>query len=286
MKVKAWGTRGSLPIFYTQDQSGCEYIGGNTSCYEIIIDDGNHVVIDAGSGFFPLGQDWYKEKHRKDQIDLFFTHFHYDHLNGFMFFDPFFQAKFKTNIFSPFKEMNKVLDQLHHEPYSPIPISAIFEQKPHYTILEGGQYQLSDDVQIFWRLNNHPGDSYSYKIVSKNKSIIIATDIELTENDFKRTQQNCDFFQDADLIIIDGQFNQKEVQTSKKGWGHSSKEDGLRLAALYNIQTIAFTHHDIKSSDKDIYRDFQKLLKLEEEFIEKNNIHATLMKDFDVIDVG
>ena len=82
--LKFWGTRGSCPV------SGPKYqeFGGNTPCLELKYDD-VHIVFDAGMGIRPLGEEFVRDKITK--IDLFFSHMHWDHLQGFPFFIPIFK---------------------------------------------------------------------------------------------------------------------------------------------------------------------------------------------------
>ena len=51
MKVKLWGTRGSIP------SPGPETIryGGNTSCVGVTLSDGSMLALDAGTGIRSLG---------------------------------------------------------------------------------------------------------------------------------------------------------------------------------------------------------------------------------------
>ncbi len=52
MKVKFWGTRGSL----AKPGSKTLRYGGNTSCVEVRSDAGSLLVIDCGTGGHELGQ--------------------------------------------------------------------------------------------------------------------------------------------------------------------------------------------------------------------------------------
>ena len=59
--------------------------GGNTSC--VAVQCGKHlVVLDAGTGIRALGQSILRGPQKK--INLLLSHVHWDHINGFPFFDP------------------------------------------------------------------------------------------------------------------------------------------------------------------------------------------------------
>ena len=84
MLIRCWGSRGSIPV------SGSEYIkyGGDTTCLELRTKEGNIVIIDAGSGIRRLGNNLVQEG-RKD-LNILFTHAHWDHILGFPFFKPLY----------------------------------------------------------------------------------------------------------------------------------------------------------------------------------------------------
>ena len=85
MKLKFYGTRGSIPIC----DAGFQQFGGNTTCLQITFTDTNRIaIIDAGTGLRNLGRDLLAIGHKQEQIVIAFTHFHWDHIQGFPFFAP------------------------------------------------------------------------------------------------------------------------------------------------------------------------------------------------------
>ncbi|HZQ10737.1 MAG TPA: MBL fold metallo-hydrolase, partial [Anaerolineae bacterium] len=81
MKVTFWGTRGSLATPGPET----ERYGGNTSCVQIVGNDGNVLVLDAGTGIRRLGAALPPKLKR---VDVLLTHLHMDHLQGLGFFAP------------------------------------------------------------------------------------------------------------------------------------------------------------------------------------------------------
>ena len=82
MKIKFYGTRGSIPV----SDPGFMEFGGNTTCLFISgIDEGaGAIIMDAGTGIRNLGKDIMAGKiEAGDEISLGFTHFHWDHIQGF-----------------------------------------------------------------------------------------------------------------------------------------------------------------------------------------------------------
>ena len=86
MKFKFWGVRGSIPA---PGPRTVRY-GGNTTCIEVRSDDGTLIVLDAGTGLFPLAQSLLADAKRPIEANLFISHSHWDHIHGLPFFSPLF----------------------------------------------------------------------------------------------------------------------------------------------------------------------------------------------------
>src|SRR5262245_53308663 len=93
MRVKFWGTRGSIPT------PGPETViyGGNTPCVEVKLNGGRRLILDAGSGIRKLGIAMVPET----VVDtaLLLTHVHWDHIQGFPFFAPIYQESTHLDIY-------------------------------------------------------------------------------------------------------------------------------------------------------------------------------------------
>ncbi len=80
MKLKFYGTRVSIPVC----DAGFQQFGGNTTCLQLTFTDTNRIaIIDAGTGIRNLGKDLLAIGHQQEQIVMAFTHFHWDHIQGF-----------------------------------------------------------------------------------------------------------------------------------------------------------------------------------------------------------
>src|SRR5438067_11748951 len=84
MRIKFWGTRGTRP---TPGRRTLRY-GGNTTCIEVLDQEGNLLIIDSGSGIAELGSTFSPTEPLK--AHLLITHTHLDHIQGFTFFLPAF----------------------------------------------------------------------------------------------------------------------------------------------------------------------------------------------------
>ena len=100
MKIKLWGVRGSIPC---PGPNTVKY-GGNTACIELCFGETNRcIIIDAGSGIRELGNDLLSRCRLPslDTIEIFITHTHWDHIQGFPFFAPIYDPKMKIKIYGP-----------------------------------------------------------------------------------------------------------------------------------------------------------------------------------------
>jgi phosphoribosyl 1,2-cyclic phosphodiesterase len=94
VKVTLWGTRGSLA------SAGPETVryGGNTACVEVRSDDGDLLVLDAGSGIRRLGAAIGASEAR---IDILLTHLPMDHIQGLGFFAPLYTGAAEVHLWGP-----------------------------------------------------------------------------------------------------------------------------------------------------------------------------------------
>jgi ribonuclease Z len=77
--VHFWGVRGSIPC----PGSHTVRYGGNTPCVEMQV-GGKRLIFDGGTGLHVLGQSLLPSM--PIEADIFFTHSHWDHMQGFPFF--------------------------------------------------------------------------------------------------------------------------------------------------------------------------------------------------------
>ena len=118
MKVKLWGTRGSIP------SPGPETIryGGNTSCVGVTLSDGSLLALDAGTGIRSLGLALGDEPTR---LHILLTHLHLDHIQGLVFFAPAFRPQTEIVIWGPASPEASLRDRIARyisAPLSPVEV--------------------------------------------------------------------------------------------------------------------------------------------------------------------
>ncbi len=224
-----------------------ETIGGNTTCVEVATKSGKEIIIDAGSGIRELGQSILTRPGRDKECHIFFTHFHWDHIQGLPFFDPAFRKGYTLHLYSPVEGLQDILKEQMKSPYFPITMDIMPAELVFHKL--DGESVTIDEVTIEWRKMKHPGDSYSYRFKENGSVFIFATDTELTEEDFIKNEENTEYFKGVNLLAIDSQYTLGEA-IEKFDWGHSSYSLAVDFAAEWNIERLVLFHHDPKYEDK------------------------------------
>lgn len=276
MLVHFWGVRGSVPAPVSPEQIQSKIIkiinrlrpsdlqneeskeqfisslpdylfgttGGNTSCVELQTEDAD-IILDAGTGIRCLGKS--KNKKSKNHYHLLFSHFHWDHIQGLPFFDPAYNPKTIVDVYSPEKNAKEILKNQMVSPYFPVSFES-FTKNFVFHQLEEGKSFLIDDVTVNFCKMFHPGGSYCYSFEKNGRKFVYATDIELTEKDFKMTAERRTVFDNADALVIDSQYTVVE-QINKANWGHSAYCYAIDYALFWHIKKIFLFHHEPAYSD-------------------------------------
>lgn len=229
-------------------------VGGNTPC--VSVNAGNPqelLVFDCGSGLRELGITASQKKPKISGYHVFFSHFHWDHINGLPFFGPAYDPSVTVDFYSPKKNLEASLIGQMTSPYFPVHMESMGCKK-HFHFIE--DKVILDTVTISFKKMNHPGDSYSYLVNDGKHRFIYATDTELSTADFMKTEENTAFFQNADLIVIDCQYTLGEA-IEKYNWGHSAFSLAVDFAANWNIKHMVLFHHDPAYNDRKLFNILQ-----------------------------
>ncbi|MDR2305123.1 MAG: MBL fold metallo-hydrolase [Treponema sp.] len=230
-------------------------VGGNTTCLSITVEDKPReiIVFDAGSGLRELGIFLSKEKPKPDHYYVFFSHVHWDHIMGLPFFNPAYDPSVSIDFYSPRTDLEKILRDQMVSPYFPVSMDSMGSKKD-FNILE--KSVTLDTVTVSYRKMNHPGDSYSYQVNDGKHRFIFATDTELSAEDFMKTAENSEYFQDADVIVMDCQYTLGEA-IEKYNWGHSAFSLAVDFAANWGIKHMVMFHHDPTYNDRKLFNNLQ-----------------------------
>jgi len=243
LAVKFWGVRGSIAC------PSPEHVvyGGNTSCLEIFAGD-QRIILDAGTAIRGLGQEFIRDGVKRGTLLL--THSHWDHINGFPFFAPMFMSSYEFGIYAGHLYnsggIENVLSSQMANPLFPVPLEAL-QAKLRFTDFRAGEvWDHGGGVTITTMPLNHPNGATGYRIGYEGKSICYVTD---TEHVIGKPDQNVlKLIDGADLVIYDSAYTDAEFP-AKIGWGHSTWEEGIRLAKMANVGQLAIFHHDPDHND-------------------------------------
>ena len=248
MRLTFYGVRGSIP---TPGAAFVRY-GGNTACVHIELEDGTDIVLDSGTGIRLLGEHLAK---KNTPIHLLLSHNHWDHIQGFPFFPPIYQAEREINIYpgqTLFEEPDQILKQMEGSLF-PVPRSALRANISLIEIPKADNTFVIGSAKITRLAMNHPGSGSAYCINADGVKVAYITDNELYPP-YKKVTDFIDFAkfaENADLLIHDAQYMLSDMP-AKNGWGHSVAEEAVKLAMASNAKKLALYSHDPERTDDDI----------------------------------
>jgi phosphoribosyl 1,2-cyclic phosphodiesterase len=297
MRVRFWGTRGSLPRALTSrdirrklvralagaiaqridtvekiqaflehdlDFSTSHTFGGISSCVELIAGGDEFVVCDMGSGARAFGNQVMADAGvAPPVINVFMSHLHWDHIMGFPFFVPAYTAGARIRIHGCHKTMEQAFRLQQSAPVFPVDferLSATIE----FVHLAPGIWHDIAGLRVKPMLQNHSGDSYGYRFERDGKSVVYSTDSEHRLDDQAATAAFTAFFRDADLVIFDAMYSLLDAISVKQDWGHSSNVVGVELAQLARVKHLCLFHHEPAFDDEQLESILKETIRLEQ----------------------
>lgn len=272
MKVRFWGVRGSIP---SPGPHTMRY-GGNTTCIEVRSDDNSLIVLDAGSGIFPLAQQLLKQL--PVQANVFITHTHWDHIQGLPFFTPLYIPGNSVRIHGGFDIISgRGIDQIMEVQlqYSYFPVrEAEMRAGIEYVTLNIGEPVSVGDATVTPLMLNHPVVNFGYRVDCNGKSVFFTGDHEPWVNiyapedeGYAEYRQMVDMQQGQldralaglDVLIADSSYTAAEYP-AKVGWGHGTMEGHIAWARRLGVKKLVCTHHEPTRSDDELEQVFAAAL--------------------------
>lgn len=298
MRVRFWGTRGSLPVALTAEAvrakvaealvaaSGRAFAdtaeadafaraslgiatygtyGGATSCVEIEGADGAFIVCDMGSGLREFGIDSARRVAggHPPVYHLFLSHLHWDHIMGFPFFGPAFNPAARIVIHSGHPDAEAALRRQQEEISFPVPfdwLRATFE----FTVHTPGETFDANGVAVTLCAQHHSHDSYGYRFEAGGRAVVYSTDSEHKIDNMESEAAFEAFFRDADLVVCDTMYSLGDTVSLKQDWGHSSNVVAVDLCLGAGARRLALFHHEPTYADVDIQRMHAETVRYEE----------------------
>ncbi len=311
MKVRFWGVRGSIaspliaqdirdklekilqsitPKDIVDDQAKKHFIealpysltgtyGSNTTCVELRSLQNDLIIIDAGTGLRPLGNELMKSEYAKGdgEASMIFTHTHWDHIQGLPFFVPFYIEGNSFHIHAIHKNIEGRLRYQHKSEFFPITFDQMPASKCFY------QHEVEDiwelyGIKISQKPLRHPGISYAFRFEENGKIFTFCTDAEFsfsnltTKKDTSSVNKDAnsmlideyvEYFWGADVLVFDTQYT-FEDQIQKIDWGHSSSLMAVDIAMKANVKKLVLFHYDPSYNDEKIEQIYLRAMEYKE----------------------
>ncbi|GAC1489397.1 MAG: MBL fold metallo-hydrolase [Candidatus Limnocylindrales bacterium] len=244
MKIRFWGTRGSIP---TPGQRTVRY-GGNTACVEVRDETNALLVLDAGTGLRELGLSLAKAGPLT--VDLLLSHLHWDHIQGIPFFRPAYDPHSTLRIHGPAQQrpLREMLGLGMDDPFFPVDLDGLPVQLEVHDMKSGAQRQIGPFDVRATRIY-HPAPALAYRLEADGRSLVYATD---TEDGFNgEANPVTALARGAHTLIHDAQFLDGDF---KRGWGHSTISSAISVAVEAKVGRLVLFHHDPDRTDDDLDR--------------------------------
>lgn len=271
--LRFWGVRGSHPAPFASHMR----IGGNTPCVELRL--GEHVLIfDAGTGIIALGEELALHSPAR-RLNVFLSHYHWDHISGLPFFVPAFTEGFHIDLYGPGEtaaDLERHIALQMKAPYFPVETETWLADVRYHTLddrtIEVGPARISAFVL------HHPGLTYGYRIELGEKLILFAPDneiffinqsIDARRDEFDEDERHVleamkeeqkgrviEFMRAADILIHDAQYTPQDYERTR-GWGHSCFIDTVNSAIDADVKELFLFSYDPHYDDTQVEKLFE-----------------------------
>ena len=207
---------------------------------------GELFIFDAGSGLRELGKSLTGQS---VSTHIFLSHCHFDHVCGLPFFEPCYSPDSRISIWAgnlvPRFTLSGVIGQMMASPLFPISKDA-FEAGIRYRDFRAGEtLRPSPEVLIKTIPLNHPDGATGYRLEFAGRSVAYVTDHEAIAC---VDRELVALLMDTDVLILDCTFTREQI-AARSGWGHSSWDQGIKLAKATRAGLFCLFHHDPDHDD-------------------------------------
>lgn len=276
MKLKFWGTRGSIPT----PGDGTVRYGGNTPCVEVRLPGNDLLIFDAGTGIRGLG-DALMAGGESVKAYLAISHPHWDHLQGFPFFKPAFISGNDLTIIGAqtrYLNLRQMIAYQMDKVYFPIQLNELKAKIQFRPIREETISVFNATLSAIYV--NHPAFALGYRLTVGGHSLVYISDNEPFDRELAKSVKNLDkivvqrymeekgdpnqrifdFARGADVLIHDSTYTPEEY-VNHVGWGHSHYLFSLKVADEARVKKLVLFHHDQTHTDDKVDEILQKCQK-------------------------
>ncbi|HEU5039469.1 MAG TPA: MBL fold metallo-hydrolase, partial [Gemmatimonadales bacterium] len=188
--------------------------------------------------------------------DLLISHTHWDHIQGLPFFKPLSAPGNEVCIYGAAQNgvsLEEILRRQMDPMVFPVPLTAV-AARVRVTEIAPGEFTLGDFAVGAFRLR-HPGTTLGYRLRPRSGGSTVAyvTDNELGQGgeypvgpgwraDLVR------FLHGTDTLIHDAMYSEQIIQ-ARRGWGHSTPQEAVELAAEAGCRRLVLFHHEPEHDD-------------------------------------
>jgi len=285
VRVRFWGTRGSIPVATTSaairrkvvaaltqamtrdldtpervqafvehelDPAVLHTYGGESSCVQLDAGGDEYVLCDLGSGVRGLGNHVLATRRGAPAVfHVFMSHTHWDHIMGFPFFMPAYIPGNRITIYGCHAWLEEALRRQHGAPSFPVEWARLGAEVRFVRLEPDRAYDLAG-FRVRAKRQRHTGDSYGYRFERDGRAVVYSTDSEHKLDEPGQTEAFAEFFRDADLVIFDAQYSLADAISIKEDWGHSSNVVGVELCQLARARHLCMFHHEPTYDDETI----------------------------------
>ena len=315
MRVRFWGTRGSIPVAltsaavkqkltsvllkaigkpldtaarieaYIEQECPTPYtFGGSSSCVQIDVAGDEYVLCDLGSGVRTFGSHVLATHGpaKGNTFHVFMSHLHWDHIMGFPFFVPVYIPGNTIRIYGCHDVLEEAFRRQHAVPSFPVDFSQLGARIEFVRLDTGVSYDIAG-LRVRAMRQRHVGDSYGFRFEHQGKVLVYSTDSEHKLEDRAVTDEFVEFFRDADLVIFDAMYSLADAITVKEDWGHSSNVVGVELCQLARAKHLCMFHHDPASDDEQLAAMLRDTRRYEE--ITRGDVRLEVSTAYDGMDI-
>jgi phosphoribosyl 1,2-cyclic phosphodiesterase len=285
VRVRFWGTRGSIPVALTSadirdkvaqalfradgrrfesigeayefaveqlDFSITHTYGGHSPCVELETGADEYLVCDMGSGARPFGAHVLaRQSGRPASVNVFMSHVHWDHIMGFPFFGPAYVPGTHIRVHGCHDVLEQAFRLQQAPPCFPVEFSQLAADIEFVKLVPGREHRISD-VRVIPAPQMHSGDSYGYRFEVGGKVVVYTTDSEHKLENRAQTDRFVRLFRDADLVVFDAMYSLADAISVKADWGHSSNIIGVELCQMARAKHLVLFHHEPAYDDATI----------------------------------
>jgi phosphoribosyl 1,2-cyclic phosphodiesterase len=315
VRVRFWGTRGSIPAsltsdalkqklvtlllkavgkpldsvarieeFVAQECGAPSTFGGDSSCVQIDVGGDEYVLCDVGSGARAFGNHVLATQGPRQghTFHVLMSHLHWDHIMGFPFFAPVYIPGNTVRIYGCHDVLEEAFRRQHGAPSFPVEFSRLAARVEFVRLETGRSYDIAG-LRVRAMKQRHGGDSYGYRFEHEGRAVVYSTDSEHKLEDPAITDEFVAFFREADLVIFDAMYSLADAVTVKEDWGHSSNVVGVELCQMARAKHLCLFHHDPNSDDEKLAAMLRDTRRFEE--ITRGDLRLEVSASFDGMEI-